>query len=51
MTKCEVEFDGDMIKCNGYYIYQHSDEYEINNGNFSDVFPTLEQAIKYCLEN
>lgn len=54
MIKCEVVFDGDTIKCNGYVILK---DYELlfiykdfervddwDGGNF-------EQAIKYCLEN
>lgn len=51
VIKAEVVFDVDMIEVNGFSIYQHSDEWEINNGSFSDVFSTLEQAISYCLEN
>ena len=49
LIKCEVIFKNDVIEVNGFSIYQHSDEWEVVNGDFSDVFSTLEQAVKYCV--
>lgn len=51
MIKAEVVFDGDEIYCNGKIICFE----QLVTGDFHVVdkklFTTLEQAIKYCLEN
>ena len=51
MIKCEVVFDGDEIYCNGKLIgFQEGmscDYYEVDG---SEMFETLEQAAKYCME-
>lgn len=50
MIKCDVVFENDMIMLGEFTIYQHSDEWEVTDGDFSEVFSTLEQAIKHCME-
>lgn len=53
MIKAEVVFDGDVIYCNGFsivkgWVYHFI---ENNNGEIVEDGVSLEQAIKYCLEN
>ena len=51
MIKAEVVIDGDEINCNGKMVCFE----QLTNGDFHSVdgkfFNTLEEAIKYCLEN
>jgi hypothetical protein len=50
MIKAEVIFDGDEIHCKGKMICFE----QLTTGDFhvvdGDLFNTLEEAIKYCLE-
>lgn len=53
MIKCEVVFDGDVIKVNGHEIYYANDGYYnifMSDGGYLADW-RLEQAIKYCMEN
>jgi len=52
MIKAEVVFDGEVILCNGkeIEISMHED-YEKFYVVGKNMFSSLEQAIKYCLEN
>ena len=53
MTRCEVTFDGDNIyfdnKLIEFVMGVKSDYWLVEGG--SKEFSTLEQTIKYCLEN
>lgn len=52
MIKAEVVFDGDLIYCNGLVI-EKGITYFVSNSNDDVVcdYVSLEEAIKYCLEN
>lgn len=53
MVKAEVVFDGDLIYCNGLVIQKGPFQYFVENSNYEIVkdYCSLEDAIKYCLEN
>lgn len=52
MIKAEVVFDGDKIFINGYTIYCGAVFHQVCALQITmNTFDTLEQAIKYCLEN
>jgi hypothetical protein len=49
MIKCEVVFDGDYIRVNNYKIWNdYGASWWVESVG---RFDTLEQAIKWCLEN
>lgn len=53
MIKCEVVFDGDVIRVNGHEIHNTDDGYYdlfMSDGRYLSDWK-LEQAIKYCMEN
>lgn len=52
MIKAEVVFDGDLIYCNGLII-EKGIAYFVSNSDDDVVcdYVSLEEAIKYCLEN
>lgn len=53
MIKCEVTFDGDVIKVNEHELHNVSecywDIFMSDETSLADF--RLEEAIKYCLEN
>ena len=54
MIKCEVVFDGDVIKIGVYIVdfCSYSEAYHISiEDEFIKWCETQEQAIKYCMEN
>lgn len=52
MIRCEVDFDGDSMCVNGWYVYEgHEEYYEAIKDDELNSFGSLEEAIKYCLEN
>ena len=52
MTKAEVIFIEDKITINGYSIEKHFLTWNVYAlESWIDDFLTLEEAIKYCLEN
>lgn len=53
MIKCEVVFDGDLIYCNGLVIERGSFMNFVSNSDEDVVcdYATLEEAIKYCMDN
>lgn len=54
MIKAEVVFDGDEITCNGHdisYMEYYGDQWWEVDYERIDSVDSLEQAIKYCLEN
>ena len=54
MIKCEVVFDGDVIKIGVYIVdfCSHSEAYHISiEDEFIKWCETQEQAIKYCMGN
>lgn len=52
MIKCEVVFDGDEINFNHYEISKTIDGWYVgNNTEWFMEFSSLEEAIKYCMEN
>lgn len=55
MIKAEVVFDGDVMHLNGYEFYDEYDDingiYMVRiNGEYVEGVDTLEQAVKYCME-
>jgi len=54
MIKCEVGFDDDLILVNGHNVLEIHDGvgyvFIVDEIEREDI-KTLEQAIKYCLEN
>lgn len=55
MIKAEVVFDGDVMHLNGHEFYDEFDEaegaYKVRiDGNYVDGVDSLEQAVKYCIE-
>lgn len=53
MVECEVIFDGSFIYLNSLTIERGCFEYFITNSEGVVVkdFVTLEEAVKYCMEN
>ena len=51
MIKAEVVFDGDVIRVNKYSIYRCKSGNGYGVYNKTVGFDSIEQAIKYCLEN
>ena len=48
MIKCEVVFDGDFMIVNNHRIYFEDCEFVCWDGV---VWYTIEEAVKYCMEN
>ena len=53
MIEAKVVFDGDYVTCNGYTFCFDFDlcGYALEFEHCGHLFKTLEQAIKYCMEN
>ncbi len=51
MIKAEVVFDGDRVVANNHSIYCGVIFTVCKTGVILETFETLEQAIKYCMEN
>lgn len=54
MIKCEVVFDGSLLSVNDWDVSMYrsnEDHYEVSKCEVVEVLSSLEEAIKYCLEN
>ena len=53
MIQCQVIFEGDLIYCNSLTIQKGGIMYFVENSEGCVVldYVSLEEAIKYCLEN
>lgn len=50
MITTEITFEEDGMFCNGFMVYPVGDEWEVDDALKSEAFSSLEQAIKYCME-
>ena len=56
MIKAEVVFEDDYIVCNGKHVWLEGENQcfvvgdNFNTDIYDEIFPSLEHAIKYCME-